>query len=225
MKSKTPPTLRGLLDGGLDLKEVYHWINKKDRRNIAKCDRPTYKQTFDAYSKVVTELLLKPKAKPYKFPIVVRVARDLFDKHDFNEVCFLNPNYVAPAKGLKPWGGNPPKGHYNCNTEKHNQYFGFGWTPWSKIIDTLVLVEGKAKKLPVTAILGEILWEMTFSGWTEEATIKRGKDILKRWKDAKKDIKEGKFVEIPPKKKGGYKIVIPKTVQQDFKDIIDKSST
>ena len=223
MKS-TNKTLRQLLRD-TDWTKTFKYINKKDQRWAAKCDRPRLEVTTKSYSHVAEELSEKPKAKPYKMPILVRVSKDHFDKKPYVDVCFLNPKYEAPAKGLKPWGGKPPEGYYNCNLTKHGQYFAFGWTPWSKIIDTPVIIHQSAKHLPPEAILGEILWELTFDGWTEEAAEKKGKDILQRCKEAEKEFKKGKFVEIPPKEKGDLKVVIPTSVQQQIKDIMDKSNT
>jgi hypothetical protein len=223
MKS-TNRTLRQLIaDTAWDA--TFKYINKKDQKWAAKCDRPSLETTTESYRKVLEELTAKPKAKPYKMPIFVRMSKDFFNKTLYVDVCFLNPKYEAPAKGLKPWGGKPPEGHYNCNLNKHSQYFAFGWTPWSKIIDTPVELHRSVKKLSPEAILGEILWELTFNGWSEEDAEKKGKEILSRCEEAKKDIKEGKFVELPPKKKGDFKVVIPDCVQQQIKDIMDKSAT
>lgn len=227
MKSKF--TLREALAvyaAGPQISQIFQHIWKKDQGMACAEDRPTLEQTEKSYSKVITELLSKPSTKPDKMPICVRMGIDFFDKTDFVDVCFKNPKYVAPKRGLKPWGcrkgQKPPKGHYNVNSDKHNKYYAFGWTPWSKIIDTPIVVEGKAKKLPVSAVLGEILWEMTFYGWTEEKCDTRGKEIQGKIKDAEEDIKKGNFVELPPKKEGGYKVVIPDTVTKQIIDLINK---
>ena len=47
-------------------------------------------------------------------------------------------------------------------------------------------------------------------------------DIKKSIKKASKEIKEGKCIEIPPKKKGGFKVVIPDSVCENMKDIFKK---
>lgn len=231
MKSNQPPkdikmTLRELLcgviavDRGLD--QVFRYIWKKDQKNAVKCDRPTLNAVKNSYSSVVTELISKPKTRSYTLPLCVRICKDFFDKTEFVEVCFWNPKYVAPKKGLKPWGGKPPKGYYNCNLSKHNKYFSLAWVPWSKLIDTPIFVEGKATKLPLFAILGEILWELTFYGWTEKNQKIKGDEIKAKIEEAKKDIEEGNLIEISPTKKGGLKIVIPKTVQGQLKEILKK---
>lgn len=182
-----------------DHKKVFRLINKKDSRNIAACDRPTMEQTIMSYTKVIDELLGKPKVKPYSMPWLVEERVDYFDKKKYVDVCFLNPKYVAPAKGLKPWGGkNPPKGHYNCNDNKYNRTFATGFVPWSKLIDTPIIND---TKYPLERVVAEILWELTFYGWTEEQTNKRMKEIDKKLVEAMQDIKEGKGIELSFKKK------------------------
>src|SRR5512137_2224631 len=111
----------------VDLDTVYALINKRDRGYAAECDRPELAQTIFNYGKVVKELMGKPKVKAYKMPLLVRNNIDPFDKKPYIDVCLLNPRYVAPPKGAKPWGckrgEKPPKGKYNINANKHNRYF------------------------------------------------------------------------------------------------------
>lgn len=207
----------------VDLNEVYRLINKKDSRNIAACDRPAMEQTVSSYTHVVKELLSKPRVRPYSMNWVVKESVDFFDKKKYADVCFLNKKYVAPAKGLKPWGGvkghKIPKGHYNCNANKHSQYFACGFTPWSKIIDTPIINEAG---YPMERVVSEILWEMTFYGWTEEKTNANVKTIKSRIDEAVKEVKEGKCIELPPKKKGGFKVVIPDSVSTQIVNIANK---
>ncbi len=171
-----------------NLDNVYKHINYKDNHDIDKCGRPTLNQTILSYSHVVAELLNKPVVKPGKMPWVVRNEVSYFDKSPYIDVCFYNPDYIAPKKGLKPWGGkNPPPGHYNCNVNKHNKYFAAGFTPWSKIIDTPIINEAK---LTIDQMVAEILWEMCFYGWTESNTIEHTNNIMDSIKkDCKKIVK------------------------------------
>ena len=211
-------TLREALKSA-NLKKVFSLINKKDSRNIAACDRPSMEQTVSSYTKVVDELLSKPRARKYSMSWVVKESIDPFDKKKYADVCFKNPKYVAPAKGLKPWGGKPPEGYYNCNLNKHNEYFAAGMTAWSKLIDTPILNEANYS---LERVVAEILWEMTFYGWTEKKVEQRTEEIGDLIKKSKKDVEEGKYIEIPPKKEGGMKIVIPKTVSKQIDDICKK---
>jgi hypothetical protein len=205
----------------VDFDDVYQIINKKDNSNFAKNNRPTLEQTIGAYQPVVKELLHKPKTKAYSLSWLVEECQNPGEKIKYIGVCFLNPKYVAPAKGLKPWGGkNPPKGHYNCNLNKHNRTFATGWTPWSKIIDTPIIIT--APKCSREQAVAEILWEMTFYGWSEEKVNTQVSVINDKIKKAEKEIKEGKCVKLPPKKKGGMSIVIPDSVSQFLIDLANK---
>ena len=213
-------TLRQLLKA-VDLDKVFFLINKKDCKDLAR--RPTMEQTTSSYRAVVYELLEKPKARKYHMPILVRESEDWYDKHKYADVCFLNPKYVAPPKGYKPWGGNKnmPAKHYNCNLNKHNKTFAMGFTPWSKLIDTPIVNEaGYANE----SVLAEILWELTFYGWTENRVNLKVKEIEGSLDQAMKEIKAGKCIELPPKKKGGYKIVIPDCVTKQITEITNKLS-
>jgi hypothetical protein len=213
-------TLRQLLRA-VNLDAVYAIIHKKDCNVESKQDTPTLKQTIDAYTPVIHELMLKPKARKYSMSILVRMYKDLFDKHFYPDVCFLNPKYVAPPEGHKPWGGNKnmPSKHYNCNLNKHNEIFAMGFTPWSKIIDTPVVNRGGFSN---EQLLAEILWELTFYGWTEKKVDTKIKEIKGNINEAMKQVKEGKCVKLPAKKKGGLKVVIPDCVSQQIMDIVNK---
>lgn len=215
-------TLREALKAA-DLPKVYLLINKKDQRNIAACDRPSLAVTIASYSAVVEELLSKPKAKPYKYSWLVTKTYDPLDKIKYPDVCFLNHDYVAPKKGLKPWGGGhgrkTPKGHYNCNANKHNRTFAAGWTPWSKVIDTPIINEGK---FSLEKMLAELLWELTFYGWTEKKADESRAIIEKRLDEAIKEIDRGEYIEVPPKKEGGFKVVIANSAVKDITAISNK---
>jgi len=185
-----------------------------------KKNAPTLEQTTAAYKPVIVELQRKPKTRKYSMPILVKLSEDWFDHHKYPDVCFLNPTYVAPRKNLKPWGGkNPPKGHYNCNLRKHSETYAMGFTPWSKIIDTPVVNEGGFSN---EQLLAEILWELTFYGWTEARVNKKTKELEKSFAAAIKESKEGKCTTLPAKKKGGFKVVIPNSVSKQIADIMKK---
>ena len=152
-----------------DLDKVYALINKRDRGMAAACDRPELAQTQFNYSRVVKELIGKPRVKAYSMPILVQTVTDPFDKKPYIDVCLLNTRYVKPPKGAKPWGGSRgkkvPKGKYNCNANKYNRCFSLMGVPWSKIIDTEIRFETKCT---LEEALARLLWELTFDGWTEE---------------------------------------------------------
>lgn len=206
-----------------DLGEVYALINKRDRGYAAACDRSTLAQTVFNYSRVVKELLGKPRAKAYSMPILVKTTIDPFDKKPFIDVCLLNTRYVKPPKGAKPWGTargkTTPKGHYNCNANKHNRCFALMGVPWSKLIDTKIHIETKCT---TEQLLASLLWELTFDGWTEEKAKEKTAFIMERLKEATEEVKAGKYITLPPKKKDKYKVVIPDVVSKQIMDIINK---
>jgi len=206
-----------------DLDKVYALIHKRDSGHAAACDRPTLAQTVFSYSRVVKELMGKPRVKAHSMPILVQTVTDPFDKKPSIDVCLLNTHYVAPPKGAKPWGTTrgktTPKGYYNCNANKHNRCFALMGVPWSKLIDTEIRIETKCT---VEQLLARLLWELTFDGWTEEKAKEKTAFIMERLKEAEQEIKAGKCVTLPPKKKGGMKIVIPDVVNKQLMDIINK---
>jgi hypothetical protein len=206
-----------------DLEKVYRLINKRDGGNAAECDRPTMETTVRGYTHVVKELLGKPRVKAYSMPILVKDSVDPFDKSKFVDVCLLNPKYVAPKKGLKPWGcrrgQKPPKGCYDCNGNKHNRTFAFMGIAWSKIIDTPIHFESKCS---LEVALARLLWEMTFDGWTEAQVAENMKVLKGKLLEAEKEIKKGECVTLPPKKGGKWKIVIPDCVSKQIVDIANK---
>lgn len=209
-----------------DLDKVYALIHKRDSGNAAACDRPTLAQAQFNYSKVVKELLSKPRVKAHSMPILVQTVTDPFDKKKYIDVCLLNTRYVKPPKGAKPWGGRRgikvPKGKYNCNANKYNRCFSLMGVPWSKIIDTEIRYETKCS---IEEALARLLWELTFDGWTEEKAQEKTAFIMDRIKEAEEDIKKGNCITLPSKKKGGLKVVIPDTVSKQIMDIVNKAKT
>lgn len=198
--------------------KTYQHLFKRDQRTFSKGKLITIEQTRRAYGRVLDELLSKPKTTSYKYPICVKTSTDHFDKRKFTDVCLINPNYEAPAPGLKPWGGKPPKGHYNLNLNKHNQWFAFGWTTWSKLIDTKIVIQTE-KTLPLWQVLAYILWDLTFDGWSEKQTEQNHKVIEKQLAKSMKQIKEGKCTRIPKKDDESFSLVIPDCVKKQIKDI------
>lgn len=189
-------TLRELLKT-VDLKATYQYINDKD--NGFEGQKPVLlSKTTITYSRVVKELLSNKKVKPFKYKICVDEVEDWFDKHKYIDVSLLNPRYVEPPAGFKPWGVSPgtkvPEGHYNCNAAKYNKRFAFGALKWSCLIDTPVIHN---TNLSNEQVLGEILWELTFYGWTEKKVKKTWDVINQRVKEVKDDIKKRKYTEIP----------------------------
>ncbi len=215
-------TFRQLLMA-VDLDAVYLLINKRDRGYAQKDNKPALAQTEFNYSRVVKELMSKPKTKAYSMNILIHTSKDLVSRKDFIDVCLLNPRYVAPPKGAKPWGSvrgkKMPKGKYNIHLNKYNRHFAIMGIRWSKLIDTPVTNEAGCSNEEAVA---RILWELTFDGWTEEKAAEKTAFIMARIKEAEKEIKRGECVTIPPLKEGGLKVVIPDSVSQQLMNIINK---
>jgi len=170
--------------------KLFNYLYKKSKKSFA-TRKVILEDTTKAYSNVIEELKSKKPSKPNDFPIIIKIVKDFIDKKPFVDVCLLNPNYVAPKRGLLPWGGkNPPKGHYNCNDSKHNQYYAFGYSSWNDVIDTKIIV--KTRKLKPWQYLGDILWELTWHGFTEKDSQKFNKDLKTRLSKAIKQIKKEK---------------------------------
>ena len=172
---------------------------------------------------MVKELLAKPKVKAYSMLILVENRQDQVTRENYINVCLLNPRYTLPPKGAKPWNGGRgikiPKGKYNCNLTKYNKYFAFIGIRWSQLIDTPVKNEAGCSH---EKCLANILWELTFDGWTEEKAVEKSESIEQCIEEADKEIKEGKCVTLPLEKKGDWKIVIPDCVSQQLIDIANR---
>ena len=210
----------------VDLDAVYDIIHRRDSTNEAKCDRPTTAAVVKNYGAVVKELLGKPKVKAYPMPIVVTAAVDPFDKTPFVDVYLRNRRYVKPPKGKEPWGGvrgkKVPAGKYNCNLSKYNLRYSLMGVRWSKLIDTQIENnDGYSNEQAIASIL----WELTFDGWTEAMSAKKNDWLQERLKESMQEVKDGKCVTLPPKNKGGLKVIIPDSVTKSIMDIINKPVT
>jgi hypothetical protein len=178
----------------INLDKVYKLINKKDNKYIGNNETIPLESTINSYSTVVKELLSKPKTKSCGMPWCVKEEIDSYDKKKFLNVYLRNPKYINPPKGLSPWGGkNPPKGCYNVNLDKYSPTFSAGFTSWSKLIDNSIDIEECSVTLE--RVVAEILWELTFYGWTEKSINTFKKKILGDVKKIKKQINLKKSVK------------------------------
>ncbi len=177
-------TLREALKS-CDQEEVFRLIVDKDKDYIVESDKITLDKAREAYTKVIAELLSKPETVAADMPWVIREETDWFDGHKYISVGFVNPNYVKPAEGLVAWGGDGktpvPDGMYDCNDDKYNQYFAAGFSPWSETIDTPIINENN---YPLNVMVAEMLWEITFYGWTEKKQEEFVAEIKNRLHDA-----------------------------------------
>ena len=206
----------------VDLDSVYAIIHKRDS-GYPECDRISLETVTSNYSRVVKELLGKPKVRAYHMPFVILNAVDPFDKTPYLDVYLRNKRYVEPPKNKEPWGGvrgkKIPKGKYDANLSKYNLRYSLMGVRWSKLIDSPIENEAGCSNEQVVATL---LWELTFDGWTEEKAAKNTEFLKERLTEATEEVKAGKCITLPPKKKGGMKIVIPDSVNKQIMDIINK---
>jgi len=197
-------TLREALQT-VDLNKVYKLIHKKNLKYATECDRPKLETVANQYSKVVAELLALKPHKPYKYPWYIKYQEDWYEKYckehgktydgdgRYINVCLYNPDYVKPDPSLKPYGRIKkekfPAGHYDCNADKHNEFFAAGFTSWNNVIDSEIIC---FIKIPLEKAIAELLWELTFYGWSNK-DVKRNMNNLKdRLEEALDDMKSGK---------------------------------
>lgn len=167
MKKKSAVTFRQWLQEVISLNEeaIYRHIFKKDigqeGLSLGKVERN--------YRPVIDILLALPKTKAYSMPILVHYSEDWFDKSKYISVCLLNKKFVEPKKGLIAWSGagrkKAPKGYYNYNLVKHNQFFALSFMPWKVLIDTPIV---NRTKLEMDEVVAEILWEFTYYGFSQK---------------------------------------------------------
>jgi len=90
-------------------------------------------------------------------------------------VSLINKKFVKEIPlGLKTWGGNDsdehdcPEGYCNINWLGYHQYLGFG-RDWDGFIDGEIVVHENASDLTELETLTEILWEITFYGFSRKS--------------------------------------------------------
>lgn len=165
----------------VDLNKVYKLIYKKNLKHAAECDRPKLETVILQYYKVVEELLALKYHKPYKYPWCIKYEDDWYEtyckehnkKYDgdgkYISVCLYNPHYVKPDPSLKPYGRikkeKIPIGHYDCNADEHQEFFAAGFTSWNNVIDSEIIISIKISR---ERAIAELLWELTFYGWTNK---------------------------------------------------------
>ena len=191
MKNKTLRQLISSINDPLNLTTVYDHLFKKDCDMISH-HTPDLEWTTKAYGMVMNELLSKKKARPHQYSIYVSKVDDMGTSEPYIDVCLFNKKGKSPPKGKLPWGGKnyPRKTHYNVNSRTYNQFYAFGNTRWSKIIDAAII--NKVKELDDTQLLAEILWELTFNGFTEKECEKFNKILERRLVASLKDINNAK---------------------------------
>lgn len=158
----------------------------------------SYHDCLDAYKGVIIQMLLKPiKKTKAAMPLYVSYQKEEYDGSDesYYNVSFLNLKYEEPPKNHKPWGGsNHPEGYYNCNLNKYNKFFAVIGSNWNQLINADVILDQSAIDTNITneQLVAEILWEITFFGFTEKKVKKFVDDINKSAKKVKKSLSKKK---------------------------------
>jgi len=207
---------------------MIHYLFVKDSKTMSlNSETPlTIEKTNKSYKAVVDELLAIPSSTPCSFPIFISwnneddylLDGEVLTGRKYVDVGMINLNYVAPDASLKPYGcennENPPEGHYNVNEEKHNKYYAFGLSDWSKIVDNEIISE--ITELKEYELLAEILWELTFYGWTSKEQENFSDMLSERVEEAKKEIEEGNCIKFPKETEKGLDVIIPDCVSRDL---------
>lgn len=140
----------------------------------------------NAYRSVIMQMMMKPLKKADK-PIHVSYEKEFgdLDGDMYYSVSLLNTKYEAPPKGKKAWyGANCPPGHYNANLDKHSRLFAVMGDDWTALVNADVVVDKTAQSASTEQLIAEILWEITFHGFSE----KQAKQFLNKLKKSVKTL-------------------------------------
>lgn len=165
-------TLRDLIDQ-CDEGDVIAALDRKANST----DGPT---TQERYSAVIDELWHLPPTKP---------GLPIFLDHHWDEDYVT---YIDVALWNTAWTPAPPGGDPHC--EAHSQVLGMGLTPWSELIDAAIyvsdldVIHDLCPTLP--DVLAEVLWELTFYGWSDADVQATREGIVKSMDEYRKDHDE-----------------------------------
>jgi hypothetical protein len=162
---------------------------------------PSFDEYTTAYKNVIVQMMLKPiKKSKSAMPLYVSYQKEVFEGNDesYYSVSFLNLKYEEPPKDCKPWGGNNhPEGYYNCNLNKYNKFFAVVGNNWTQLINSTVMVDQSALDTNITneQLIAEILWEITFYGYSEKKADQFVKNLNKRITKVKKSLSKNKTTD------------------------------
>jgi hypothetical protein len=191
-------TFRQLLSSS-NRESIFNYLVEKDSTYACEADRPTHEVVSRNYTHVIEELLDIENSESIDTPLYVDKKTDCFDpKIVYVDVTLKNLNYVAPSEGLKAWGcengGDPPEGYYDCNADKHQEFFAISFVEWNKLIDTEVILGDNVKDMPIDSIVAEILWELTFYGWTQKQQKEEDARLKEILDERVKNISDDDFI-------------------------------
>ncbi len=208
MKASKTPTLRQLISQvrSQRLQALLVCLCARDQQAMRNV---TLQTTTALYTHVMDEMASMPKARAYQYPLVVRQTGDA--GQEFPDVSLWNREAIDPPKGAKPWGGKDhPRGYYNCNDSKYQRFLGASFTPWGKLIDTPV---HNPSHLPEYELLASVLWELTFYGWSDKERQGKVHKLKTQFKRVCDEVNAGHCTVLQPKRKGGYRLVIPDSLK------------
>lgn len=193
---KTMSTLRELFVS-CNLMSVYTILYHKHTAALY-ASKYSFDECMKAYQHVVVQMMLKPiKKVKSAMPLYVSYQKEEFEGKDesYYSVSFLNLKYEEPPKDRMPWGGtNHPEGYYNINLNKYNKFFAVAGNNWTQLVNSTVIVDQSAIDTDVTneQLVAEILWEITFYGYTEKKADQFVKKLNKSLNVAKKSLSKKK---------------------------------
>lgn len=191
---KTIGTLRELAVS-CNMNEVYTRLHSK-HTDMATHGGKSYSliACTQAYREVIVQMMMKPTRK-VSSSIHISYAEDSFSENGdmYYHVDLLNLKYQEPPSGTLAWhGSNPPKGYYNANLLKYNKFFALLGSDWTSLINSNVVVDQSAENTNNEVLLAEILWEISFFGFTEKNVNKFIKKLEKSAKEVKKSVSKKK---------------------------------
>ena len=125
----------------------------------------------EGYLHAITEILSYDDCVSRPDGFIVRFAAlDQFSDCDWIDVGLYNWNYVKPRKDL-PW---------DKYTDKNYETFSATFSDWKEHASREILIEPEGLKLCHTLedLAGELMWEVTWCGFTGETTAKNGEEII-----------------------------------------------
>jgi len=158
----------------------------------------SFDECMSAYQSIIIQMMMKPiKKLKAAMPLYVSYEKEEVEGNDesYYSVFLLNLNYEEPPKDRKPWAGsNHPEGYYNFNLNKYNKFFAVLGSNWTQLINSNVIVDQSAIDTSVTneQLVAEILWEITFYGYSEKKVNRFVNTLGKSVKAAKKSLSKKK---------------------------------
>jgi hypothetical protein len=123
----------------------------------------------EAYNHSIEELLLLNPSDKQTDDFEIEVYLDTSDDPAFVHVHYINKKF----EGI-------PDEEYDINDDRYQKYFAMGFTPWNELLSLDVTVRECMKHLTPEEICAELLWEITFYGFTEEKMMEEKAELDRR---------------------------------------------